>query len=489
MNLNSDIQLIEAARRGCVESFGILTEQYHSPVKAIAYALLGQHDLAEDVAQEVFVVACQDLAKLKRADRFGPWLAGICRNLARRTHRSQARVTCVPRAFDVQARESHEAHQLDTLRDALSQLRPGERELILLRYHDNLSLRKRGRHLIELGTRESNGQTLKGFRVEYDNQRREIWIDAQTNLFVENKVFVKRKGQWTLYRQRSITYDKAIPEHVRTYTVPKTSRIEYDWDIAPRFEAWHLHLKSITAYYQQHPLPETMALLPRQSKEQMQAHSLGRLEGITDRTGFWATPVEGSLADFLRSKIKPNGSLRVPKTLQKIELNHDLITNNGHSSHDRAVFVLNELGLELAESQEERTLWVAHYNGQTLKPWDQVVAPVPRGDARATHPGMDFSSNPTSLKHLFESFAYYQDYNLQADKIIIIDETGLPSTPEPGQPETSVAVSSANPNWQGQKCIDMARQWFLKEFGVTFTQETRMMTVYEVQHKQTILPD
>ncbi|MCP4453923.1 MAG: hypothetical protein GY809_20875 [Planctomycetes bacterium] len=230
------------------------------------------------------------------------------------------------------------------------------------------SFKKRGRHLIELGTRKSDGTTLKGFRVEAKDTRREIWIDAETNLFVENKVFVQKSGQWELYRQRFITHNK-------------------------------------------------------------------------------------------------------------------------HSSYERAVFVLNELGLELVEVQKERTVWVAHYNGQTLKPWDQVVAPVPRGEARATYPGMDFSSNPTTLKTLFESFAYYQDYDLQADKIMIIDETGLPSRPEPGQPETSVAVSSANPFWKGEESIDMARKWFLKEFGVTFTQETQVMTVYEVRHKQTILPD
>jgi len=67
---------------------------------------------------------------------------------------------------------------------------------------------------------------------------------------------------------------------------------------------------------------------------------------------------------------------------------------------------------------------------------------------------------------------------------MIIDETGLPATPEPGQPETTVAVSSANPYWSGQESIDMARQWFLKEFGITFREETKIMTVYEVQKKQ-----
>jgi RNA polymerase sigma factor (sigma-70 family) len=160
MDQDSEIQRVEAAKQGCVESFGVLYEQYHGTMVAIAYALLGQRDLAEDVAQEVFVIACQDLAKLKRADRFGPWLAGICRNLARRLIRSQGRMTCVSMAFDVQARESDDSHQLDMLRDALDTLKPGERELIVLRYHDNLPYERIG-SVLNISTRAVNSRLIR----------------------------------------------------------------------------------------------------------------------------------------------------------------------------------------------------------------------------------------------------------------------------------------------------------------------------------------
>ncbi len=160
MDQNSEIQRVEAARQGCVESLGVLYEQYHGTMVAIAYALLGQRDLAEDVAQEVFVVACQDLAKLKRADRFGPWLAGICRNLARRLLRSQGRMTGVSLAFDVQARDSYESHQLDILRDAVDALKPGERELIVLRYHDNLPYERIG-SVLNISTRAVNSRLIR----------------------------------------------------------------------------------------------------------------------------------------------------------------------------------------------------------------------------------------------------------------------------------------------------------------------------------------
>ena len=44
MDLNSEKQRVEAAKQGCVESFGILYERYHGTMVAIAYALLGQRE-------------------------------------------------------------------------------------------------------------------------------------------------------------------------------------------------------------------------------------------------------------------------------------------------------------------------------------------------------------------------------------------------------------------------------------------------------------
>jgi hypothetical protein len=37
--------------------------------------------------------------------------------------------------------------------------------------------------------------------------------------------------------------------------------------------------------------------------------------------------------------------------------------------------------------------------------------------------------------------------------------------------------------------INKAKTWFQSRFGIPFTEQTRMMTLYEVQRKQTIFPD
>lgn len=330
----------------------------------------------------------------------------------------------------------------------------------------------------------SSGGKAQGYQIDRDDRREEIWLDKETGLMLENNAYIFVEGKWKQWRHGVFVYDLDIPAHIRAYVPPDTERVTYSSDIDPKFEKYRLRLLEIAGYYRDRPLPETMELLLRANGEKLDTwYSPGRLIGITDTTGYWVLPIQSSLADFLRSRIKPYGSLRVPEELQNIQLNVDLITKNDHTLRERADFVLDSLSLEIVEVSEQRKVWMAHYDGRSLKPWRQVKAPVEHGDARHTKPGMDFSSNPHTMEHLFESFAYYQDYDLGADRLIIIDETGLPSEPTEGQTQESVAVSSASPFWRGDESIEMAREWFRKEFGVTFTEEIRPMIVHVVHRR------
>ena len=72
----SDAVLVEAAQGGHLDGFGALYQRYHNPIVALAYARLGDKHAAEDAAQEVFAIACRDLASLRDRDKFGPWLGG-----------------------------------------------------------------------------------------------------------------------------------------------------------------------------------------------------------------------------------------------------------------------------------------------------------------------------------------------------------------------------------------------------------------------------
>ena len=176
--------------------------------------------------------------------------------------------------------------------------------------------------------------------------------------------------------------------------------------------------------------------------------------------------------------------LRVPEDLQKIQLNYDFTGKNDHTWWDGSTdLVLDDMRLEIMEVNEPRKVWIAHYDGRPLKPWQEVKAPVARGNARHIEPGMNWRSNPEPMINLFEGFNYFQNYDLNANGIIIIDETGLPTTPVEDQSDESVAVSSESPYWRGDESIEMARKWFEDQFGVTFAEEIRPMTIHVVRRR------
>ncbi|MHC4145574.1 MAG: hypothetical protein ACYSUD_12450 [Planctomycetota bacterium] len=346
-------------------------------------------------------------------------------------------------------------------------------------------LKDKGIKVTEIGTRTIGGRPAKGWRIaKNDDKCEDMWLDAQTNLLVEINAHFLDQGQWKQWRHGACTYDQDVPANIRDSVPPAAENINYSPELDPTFRKWNSRLREIAAYYRQHPLPETMELLPRESDEDMRRHSPGRLPGITDATGYRVRPVQSTLEDFLRPNVRPYGSVRVSEELRTMKLNYDLVAKGELTPRERADFVLNALGLEIVEVIEQRKVWVAHHDGRTLKPWQEVKAPVARGDARHTMPGMASGHGRASLRELFEGFAYYQDYHLSAEEIIIVDETGLPSEPRVGQSAGSVAVSSVSPYWRGAESIALARKWFEEQLGITFTEQTRPMTVHVVRKQQ-----
>ena len=163
MNSNSDTQLVEAAQKGHLESFGILYERYHSPMVALAYSMLADRDLAEDAAQEVFAVACRDIGNLKRKEKFAAWLAGICRNISRQMLRANRIKPAT--LSDENAAQGGKVCQdrRDTIRRAVWNLREAERELIVLRYFDGFS-QARISEVLGLSPQAVNGRLIRAKR-------------------------------------------------------------------------------------------------------------------------------------------------------------------------------------------------------------------------------------------------------------------------------------------------------------------------------------
>ena len=87
-----DAALALAARDGDREAFMQLVHAHQARVRALAYGLLGDRALAEDVAQEVFLRAWRGLRGFRGDAGFSTWLYTI----ARRTALEHARRPALP---------------------------------------------------------------------------------------------------------------------------------------------------------------------------------------------------------------------------------------------------------------------------------------------------------------------------------------------------------------------------------------------------------
>jgi RNA polymerase sigma-70 factor, ECF subfamily len=84
----ADAVLVALAQRKDSTAFETLIERYQALVSAYTRQLLENIPEAEDVAQEIFLIAFQEVHTLREAERFGAWLKSIawreCRGWVRR---------------------------------------------------------------------------------------------------------------------------------------------------------------------------------------------------------------------------------------------------------------------------------------------------------------------------------------------------------------------------------------------------------------------
>ncbi len=86
-----DSALVQAAQSGDMDAFALLLVRHRPVLLALCRRTLGNPALAEDAAQEAALRALLHVNRLRQANRFGPWLAGIGLNVCRLWLRTRAR--------------------------------------------------------------------------------------------------------------------------------------------------------------------------------------------------------------------------------------------------------------------------------------------------------------------------------------------------------------------------------------------------------------
>ena len=73
------------------ETFRLIFAQHHKFVFRFLYAMVGEHDLAEDLTQETFMRAYASMNTLRGEAKLSTWLCGIAKNVALNTLRGRNR--------------------------------------------------------------------------------------------------------------------------------------------------------------------------------------------------------------------------------------------------------------------------------------------------------------------------------------------------------------------------------------------------------------
>ncbi len=145
---STDEQLALGLQQGEATCLALLVERYHGPVLGFLYRLCaGDRALAEDIVQETFLRFIHNISKYRHPRPLRPWLYAIAVNLARDHYKSADRrhtdsltdnfEVATEAALDDPLFSAEDARQVAT---AIAALPAHQRETIILRYYQDLSL-------------------------------------------------------------------------------------------------------------------------------------------------------------------------------------------------------------------------------------------------------------------------------------------------------------------------------------------------------------
>lgn len=146
MELDTDVALVRRARDGDYQAFETLFERHRALVYRFAYQMTSRRDDAEDIVQEAFVRAYQNLHRYRDEAKFTTWLLRIVTNLCTDQARMSQRRTALEQQeamgaldwmtigdSDDPVQNLEEDRRRNALKKALNALPAHHRSVIVLR--------------------------------------------------------------------------------------------------------------------------------------------------------------------------------------------------------------------------------------------------------------------------------------------------------------------------------------------------------------------
>ncbi len=135
--------LVIRCQIGDEAAFEELVTRCQSRLRGFLHKLVGSRESADDLTQEVWMDVCRDLPRLSDPAAFAPWLYRIAHNRAYRLLRRRREPTMSIEETNVPAEADgpleFTAEDARAVHAALDQLKPEHREVLLLRFAENMT--------------------------------------------------------------------------------------------------------------------------------------------------------------------------------------------------------------------------------------------------------------------------------------------------------------------------------------------------------------
>lgn len=182
MNDEQLVAALKAGEPGAVQDLmQDLLDSYGDRLLRSAFLLCGNETEAQDFVQETFLHAMRSVHRFQGRSTVYTWLHAILLNLIRNHRRGQKRLVYDDTLIDQEIAEENPA-QLDAsmassaLQLALQQLSSAHREVVVLRYYENMKIHEIASHLgVSTGTVKS--------RLHYAIQELQKIVPGELNLF------------------------------------------------------------------------------------------------------------------------------------------------------------------------------------------------------------------------------------------------------------------------------------------------------------------
>lgn len=141
-----EADIIAGLRAGDAAAAAALLERYGDRLARSAFLLCGHAADAQDLAQETLLQALKSAHRFRGDSALYTWLHGILLNLARHHRRKHARVTVTDAVPERPAESAPPGRELDQAREAgdlwaaLDQISAAHREVLVLRFYEELAL-------------------------------------------------------------------------------------------------------------------------------------------------------------------------------------------------------------------------------------------------------------------------------------------------------------------------------------------------------------